>query len=135
MTNDSANTEVEKGWPRLESVLSRDRFKGLKGILDSLGSDREALCQGVHKANSYEELLQALGYRVTVTKQIHVADCYSRVGPAGGIKAVLPYHDIPTQSSLPTLVNFDSTVTTTPKSSAFFNQLLMLLKRQLSTQE
>ena len=79
--------------------------------------------------------MQTLGYKVTVTKQIHVADCYSRVGPAGGIKAVLPYHDIPTQSSLPTLVNFDSTVTTTPKASAFFNQLLMLLKRQLSTQE
>jgi hypothetical protein len=48
---------------------------------------------------------------------------------------VLPYHDIPTQSSLPTLVNFDSTVTTTPKSSAFFNQQLMLLKRQLSMKE
>lgn len=135
MTNNSANPVDETGLPRLERVLSGERFKGLKGILDSLGSDRETLCQGVHKANSYEELLQVLGYRVTVTKQIHVADCYSRVGPAGGIKAVLPYHDIPTQSSLPTLVNFDSTVTTTPKSSAFFNQLLMLLKRQLSTQE
>jgi len=84
MTNNATNTE--KGLPRLESVLSREPFKGLKGILDSLGSDREALFHGVHKANSYEELLQTLGYKVTVTKQIHVADCYSRIGPAGGIK-------------------------------------------------
>src|SRR5712671_3866829 len=131
MTNNSADTVNGKGLSRLESVLSREPFKGLKGILDSLGSDREALCEGVHKANSYEELLQGLGYRVTVTKQIHVADCYSRVGPAGGIKAVLPYHDIPTQSSLPTLVHFDSTVTTTPKSAGFFNEMLAALKGQL----
>jgi hypothetical protein len=47
---------------------------------------------------------------------------------------VFPYHDIPTQSSLPTLVNFDSTVTTTPKSLAFFNGLLAELKAQLRTQ-
>jgi hypothetical protein len=40
---------------------------------------------------------------------------------------------IPTQSALPTLVNFDSTVTVTPKSAAFFNALLAELKRQLGT--
>jgi hypothetical protein len=68
-----------------------------------------------------------------MTKQIHVADCYSRMGPAGGIRAVLPYFDIPTHSALPTLVNYDSTVTATPKSAAFFNELLAELKRQLGT--
>jgi hypothetical protein len=46
---------------------------------------------------------------------------------------VLPYFDIPTQSALPTLVNFDSTVTATPKSAAFFNGMLAELKRQLGT--
>ena len=81
--------------------------------------------------NSYEELLAKLGYRVTLTKQIHVADCYSRTGREGGIRAVLPYFDIPTQSALPTLVNFDSTVTATPKSAAFFNGMLAELKRQV----
>ena len=45
---------------------------------------------------------------------------------------MLPYHDIPTQSSLPTLVNFDSTVTTTPKAISFFNALLAELKNHLS---
>ena len=45
------------------------------------------------------------------------------------------YYDIPTQSSLPTLVNFDSTVTTTPKSSTFFNQMFAQLKRQLSSRD
>ena len=61
-------------------------------------------------------------------------DAYTRVGSAGSIKAVLPYYDIPTQSSLPTLVNIDSTVTTTPKSAGFFNAMLSALKTQLGVQ-
>jgi hypothetical protein len=67
-----------------------------------------------------------------LTNQIHVQDCYHRVSQTGGIKAVLPYYDIPTQSSLPTLVNLDSTITTTPKAAGFFNQMLVALKRQLN---
>ena len=107
-------------------------FKGLKAIFDSLSRDLGAVCDGVTATNSYEDLLARLGYRVTMTKQIHIADCYARTGPAGGIRAVLPYYDIPTGSALPTLVNFDSTVTATPKSAAFFNGLLAELKRQLA---
>ena len=131
MSDSSTNTVVETKQQRFERVLGREPFKGLKAILDSLSRERAALCDGVHGANSYEELLAKLGYRVTVIKQIHVADSYSRTGPAGGIRAVLPYFDIPTQSALPTLVNFDSTVTVTPKSAAFFNGLLAEFKRQL----
>jgi len=97
-------------------------------------SDRDALCDAVNVVHSYEELLSRLGYRITLTNQIHVQDCYQRVSQSGGIKAVLPYYDIPTQGSLPTLVNLDSTITTTPKSAAFFNQMLVTLKRQLSAQ-
>jgi hypothetical protein len=111
--------------------LASEPFKGLKAILDSLSSDRQALCEGVHMTHSYEELLEKLGYRIDLTKQIHVQDCYSRVGPNGGIKAVLPYYDIPTQSALHTLVNRDSTVTTTAKSQGFFNKMLADLKAQL----
>ena len=131
MADSSANTVVETREQRFERLLGREPFKGLKAILDSLSRDRVALCDGVNGTNSYEELLARLGYRVTLTKQIHVADCYSRTGPGGGIRAVLPYFDIPTQSALPTLVNFDSTVTVTPKSAAFFNGLLAEFKRQL----
>lgn len=134
MTNQSANTGTETRQQNFEHVLSREPFKGLKAILDRLSRDREALCEGVTGTNSYEELLTRLGYRITLTQQIHVQDSYSRVGPAGGIKAVLPYYDIPTQSSLPTLVNFDSSVTTTPKSAGFFNEMLAVLKTQLSAQ-
>jgi hypothetical protein len=133
MANQSANTVMTKQ-QNFERVLSCEPFKGLKAILDNLSSDREALCEGVNGTNSYEELVARLGYRITFTKQIHVQDAYSRVGPGGGIKAVLSYHDIPTQSSLPTLVNFDSTVTTTPKSAGFFNAMLAALKTQLSAQ-
>src|SRR5207249_8620017 len=115
-----------------ERVLSREPFKGLKAILDRLSPDCEALCEGVHSTNSYEELLVSLGYRITLTKQIHVQDAYSRVGSAGGIKAVLPYYDIPTQSSLPTLVHFNATLTTTAKASSFFNHMFAALKTQLS---
>jgi hypothetical protein len=115
-----------------ESVLSREAFTGLKAILDTLTGDREALCEGVHGTSSFEELLARLGYRVNLIHQIHVQDAYSRLGPAGGIKAVLPYHDIPTKSSMPTLVNFDSTVTATPQSVGFFNKMLAAFKTQLS---
>ena len=118
-----------------ERVLSREPFTGLRAILRSLSPDRETLREKVIGANSYEDLVTGLGYRITMTKQIHVQDSYSRVGPAGGIRAVLPYHDIPTQSSLPTLVNFDSTVTMTPKSSRFFNDMLTALKTQLSAEK
>ena len=131
MADPSVNTVSETKQQRFERILSLEPFKGLKAIFDSLSREREALCDGVHGANSYEEFLAKVGYRVTMTKQIHVADCYSRTGPAGGIRAVLPYFDIPTQSALPTLVNFDSTVTATPKSAAYFNGLLAELKRQL----
>ena len=131
MVDSSANTVVETRQQRFERLLNREPFKGLKAILDSLTRDQQAVWDGVNGTTSYEDLVARLGYRVTVTKQIHVADCYSRTGPAGGIRAVLPYFDIPTQSALPTLVNFDSTVTSTPKSTAFFNGMLAELKRQL----
>jgi len=134
MTNQSANTGLETRQQIFERVLSLEPFKGLKAIFDSLSADRGALFEGVNGANSYEELLVRLGYRLTLTHQIHVKDAYSRVGLAGSIKAVLPYYDIPTQSSLPTLVNIDSTVTTTPKSASFFNVMLATLKTQLGAQ-
>ena len=134
MANQLANTGLETKQQNFERLLSREPFKGLKAILDSLSADREALCEGVNGANSYEELLARLGYRITLTKQIHVQDSYTRLGSAGGIKVVLPYHDIPTQSSLPTLVNLDSTVTTTPKSAGFFNAMLVAFKTQLNAQ-
>jgi hypothetical protein len=130
MANPPANAGMEMRRRNFERVLSREPFTGLKAILDSLSPDREALCEAVNGVNSYEELLAKLGYRITLTKQIHVQDAFSRTGSAGGIKAVLPYYDIPTQRSLPTLVNFDSTVTTTPESAGFFNQMLAALRSQ-----
>ena len=133
MVNPLLNTAVETRQQRFERMLRLEPFKGLKAILDSVCRDREALCDEVAGTDSYEALLARLGYRLTLTKQIHVADSYSRTGSAGGIRAVLPYFDIPTQSALPTLVNFGSTVTATPKSAAFFNGMLAELKRQLGT--
>jgi hypothetical protein len=135
MPNPSANLTPETKLQNFERVLSREPFKGLKAILDSLPVDRESLFEKVTGANSYEELLAGLGYRLTLTRQIHVQDAYSRLGAAGGIKAVIPYYDIPTQSSLPTLVHFDSTLTTTPKSATFFNGMLAALKTQMSAQK
>lgn len=135
MTNPSSTQPGLEARPQnFERILSRESFKGLKAILDRLCPDREALREGVNGTNSYEALLARLGYRITLIKQIHVQDAFSRVGPAGGIKAVLPYYDIPTQRSLPTLINFDATITTTPKAAAFFNEMLAALKAQLSTQ-
>jgi len=129
MLNHSADSETPQ--QRFETILSREPFKGLKAILDSLSADRQAQYVGVTGTNSYGELVSRLGYRIILTKQIHVQDSYSRLSPAGGIKTVLPYHDIPTQGSLPTLISFDHTVTTTPKAESFFNQMLAAFKAQL----
>jgi hypothetical protein len=134
MANQSVNTVSDTMLQTFESVLSREPFTGLKAILDALSRGREARCEGVNGANSFEELLARLGDRITLIPQIHVQDAYSRLGPAGGIRAVLPYHDIPTKSSMPTLVNFDSTVTATPQSAGFFNKMLGAFKTQLSAQ-
>ena len=117
---------------RFEQILSLEPFKGLKAILNSLSANRETLCDAVTGTTSYEDFLAKLGYRLTLTKQLHVQDCFSRMGPVGGIRAVLPYHDIPTQGSMPTILNFDSTVTTTPKSAVFFNGLFQQFKKQLA---
>jgi len=66
-----------------------------------------------------------------MVKQIHEQDCYSRLGPAGGIRAVLPVHDMATYSTLVTLVNYDSTVTTTPKAVDYYDNQLTEFKTQL----
>lgn len=123
---------VDDAKPRtFESVLSREAFAGLKAILDTLTRNREAPCEGVHETNTFEHLLARLGCRVNRIHQIHVQDAHSRLGSTGGIKTLLPYHDIPTKSSMPTLVNFDSTATATPQSVGFFNKMLAAFKTQL----
>ncbi len=81
--------------------------------------------------NSYQMFLGKLGYRVIVTPQLHEQDCYTRLGPEGGIRAVLPIHDMATYSTLVTLVNYDSTLTTTPKSIDFYDDQLAKFKTQL----
>jgi hypothetical protein len=134
MGNSSTNTGMDTRRRNFERVLSREPFTGLRAILDSLSPDRETICEAVSGANSYEELMAKLGYRITLTRQIHVQDAFSRLGPAGGVKAVLPYYDIPTQRSLPTLVHFDSTVTTTAESAGFFDRMLAALRTQSSAE-
>lgn len=132
MSNTTINPAAQAPPYGVLEILSREPFTGLKAILLNLGSEPAVLQAAIESTRSYEELLQRIGYRVTLTNQIHIQDCYSRLGPSGGIKSVLPYYDIPTGSSLPTLVNLDSTVTTTPKSVAFFNKMLAALKIELS---
>ncbi len=135
MTNPLVNNASDTGQKNFENLLSREPFTGLKALLDALSRDRAALCEAVRGANSLEELLAKLGYQIALIRQIHVQDAYSRLGPAGGIRAVLPYHDIPTKSSMPTLINFNSTVTATPQSADFFNKMLGAFKAQLQSKE
>jgi hypothetical protein len=118
-----------------KGILSQEPFTGLRAILETLSSDYGELRQAVDGGNSYQGLLARLGYGLILIKQIHVQDAYTRVGPAGGIKTVLPYYDIPTQASFPTLINFDATVSTTPKAAEFFNAMLTALKTQLKSQK
>jgi hypothetical protein len=116
---------------RFNRILSRDQFKPLKAILDELRRDGAAMYGAIVTTNSYPNFLSKLGYRVIPVLQIHEQDCYSRLGPDGGIRAVLAQHDVATYSTLVTLVNFDSTVTTTAKSADFFSEQLAEFKTQL----
>jgi hypothetical protein len=118
---------------QFEIVLSRERFRGLKAILDCLTFDCDAQRGAFNSATCYEDMLKGPGYRLVLIKQIHVQDAFSRVGRSGGIRAVLPCHDTSTQSSLPTLFNFDGTVSATPKSAAFFDELVPQLKAEGQT--
>jgi len=135
MSKDQQIAEAETGQQRFERILGLAPLEALKAIFDFVCPDRAILHAGVLTTNTFEELLAKLGYRLNLTKQIHVQDAYSRLGREGGIKAVLPYHDIPTQSSFPTLVNFDFALTSTPKAVDFFNARLGDLKKQLSSQQ
>lgn len=114
-----------------DRVLSCDQFKILKAVLDQLQKDATAMHTAIVTTNCYRNFLDKLGYRVILLPQIHEQDCYARMGPAGGIRAVLPVHDIATYSTLVTLVNYDATVTTTPKSLDFYDNQLAEFKTQL----
>lgn len=116
---------------RFERILSRGEFKPLRALLDNLGAAVSALQGAIITTNCYQNFLDKLGYRIVLVKQIHEQDCYSRLGREGGIRAVLPVHNIATYSTMVTLVNFDSTVSTTPNSIDFYDELLAQFKSQL----
>ena len=116
---------------RFERILSRSQFKPLKDVFDNLGMAIPAMQGAVITTNSYQMFLGKLGYRVIVVPQIHEQDCYARLGPKGGIRAVLPLHDTATYSTLVTLVNYDASVSTTPKSVDFYDNQLAEFKTLL----
>lgn len=113
---------------RFERILARDEFKPLKAVFNGLSREVSAMQGALLTTGSYRNFLDKLGYRLVVVKQIHEQDCYSRIGPAGGIRAVLPVHDIATYSTMVTLVNFDSTLSTTPNSVDFYDEQLAQFK-------
>jgi hypothetical protein len=113
---------------RFERILSRNEFKPLKAVFDKLGNEVVTMQEALVTTGSYRNFLDKLGYRLVLVKQIHEQDCYARLGPAGGIRAVLPVHDMATYSTMVTLVNFDSTVSTTPNSVDFYDDQLAQFK-------
>src|SRR5580658_9872732 len=116
---------------RFERILLLTEFKPLKAVFDHLNADTVVKGAAISTTNSYQMFLGKLGYRVDVVKKIHEQDCYARLGPAGGIKAVLPLHDTATYSTLVTLVNYDSTVTTTSKAVDYYDEQLAAFKTQM----
>jgi hypothetical protein len=117
-------TEVQ----RFERILTREQFKPLKALFHGLSREVLTMHGALVTTGSYRNFLDKLGYRLVLVKQIHEQDCYGRLGPAGGIRAVLPVHDIATYSTMVTLVNFDSTVSTTPNSVDFYDDQLAQFK-------
>jgi hypothetical protein len=124
-----ASSETEP--QRFERILLRPQFKPLKAVFDNLGIAVPVLQAAIITTNSYQMFLGKVGYRVVLVKQIHENDCYARLGPKGGIRAVLPVHDTATYSTMVTLVNFDSTVTTTANSIEYYDEHLAEFKVQL----
>jgi hypothetical protein len=118
---------------RFERILARDQFKPLKALFAGLAQEVMAMQGALVTTGTYRNFLDKLGYRLVLVKHIHEQDCYGRLGPAGGIRAVLPVHDIATYSTMVTLVNFDSTVSTTPNSVDFYDELLAQFKVLLMT--
>ncbi len=122
---------VETEYQRFDRVLCRPEFKQLKAVLDNLGMLTSLMNAAIVTTNSYQGFLGKLGYRTVLVKQIHEQDCYSRLGPAGGIRAVLPVHDTATYSTMVTLVNYDSTVSTTANAVDYYDNQLAEFKTQL----
>jgi hypothetical protein len=113
---------------RFERIVARDEFKPLKAVFNGLDRAVLAMHGAITTTGSYRNFLDKLGYRLVLVKQIHEQDSYSRLGAAGGIRAVLPVHDIATYSTMVTLVNFDSTISTTPNSVDFYDEQLAQFK-------
>ena len=128
-THQPAASETEP--QRFDRLLSRVEFKPLKAVFDNLGIAVPVMQAAIITTNCYQNFLGKFGYRVVVVKQIHEQDCYARLGPKGGIRAVLPVHDTATYSTMVTLVNFDSTVTTTANSIDYYDDQLAEFKIQL----
>lgn len=116
---------------RFDRILTRTEFIPLKAVIDHLGVDSALMNAAIITTNSYQMFLGKLGYRVVVVKQIHENDCYGRLGTQGGIRAIVPLHDAATYSTMITLVNFDSTVSTTPKSIDYYDNQLAEFKTRL----
>jgi len=127
--NPPAASETEP--QRFERILLRPQFKPLKAVFDSLGVAVPIMQTAIITTNCYQNFLGKVGYRVVLVKHLHEGDCYSRLGPKGGIRAVLPIHDMATYSTMVTLVNFDSTVTTTENSIDYYDDQLREFKIQL----
>jgi len=116
---------------RFERILLRADFKPLKAVFDNLGTAVPVMQAAIVTTNCCQNFLGKLGYRVIVVKQLHEKDCYTRLGPKGGIRAVLPVHDIATYSTMVVLVNYDSTVTTTANAIDYYDDQLRDFKIQL----
>lgn len=116
---------------RFVRILSRSDFKPLKALFDNLRVAVMVMQGAIVTTGTYRNFLDKLGYRLVVVKQIHEQDCYNRLGPGGSIRAVLPVHDIATYSTMVTLVNLDSTVSTTSNSVDFYDDQLTQFKALL----
>jgi hypothetical protein len=124
-------TILETAEQRFERILLRAEFKPLKAVLDNLQAEVPLMHEAIVATNCYQMFLGKVGYRMVVVKQLHEQDCYSRLGRQGGVRAVLPVHDTASYSTMVTLVNYDSTVTTTANAVDYYDEQLANFKVQL----
>ena len=126
----TAGTETEQ--QLFDRTLAHNNFKPLKAVLESLRVEGAVLRETMLITSSYPDFLSKLGYRLVLVEHIHEQHSYTLLGPQGGIRAVLPHHDTTSYNTLVTLVNYDSSVTTTPNAVKFYSASLAELKKLLT---
>jgi hypothetical protein len=117
---------------RFNRILSRSQFEKLNSILRNASDEGAPVREIVMSSDSYEDLLAKLGNAIVVEESVESNDYYSKGGVSGGVRAVLPLHDVWTNTTFPTVITLDKKVITTKETLCVLGKQLADFKRLLA---